>query len=102
MSEWDPTPISYQFITKTDALEEEYVLTPGGYRRKSTVHQVDAETVIKRRAGRVRTLKRWGEVLMDFGVLEQHAPGTPLMPANVRRVPPAAPGPKSPPGFGSG
>ena len=84
------------------APKEEYVLTPGGYRPKSKVYLVDSASIIQRRAGRVRTLKRSGEVLMDHGVFAQGAPGTPLMPANVSHLAPTAPGPEKPPGFGSG
>ena len=66
-----------------DEMSEEFVITPGGVRRKSLVHQIEAGAVLDGTGGRHRMLHRSGEELADFGVIESKPGGEPLMPGNV-------------------
>jgi hypothetical protein len=79
-----------------NAMSEEFVITPGGVRRKSLVHQIEPGAILDGTGGRHRMLHRSGEVLADFGVIETRSAGEPLMPGNV-----AVPD-RTVPGLGSG
>ena len=80
----------------SSAMAEEYVLTPGGFRQKSLVHNIEAGATLDGADGRHRMLHQSGRVLTDFGVIEQRPIGRPLMPRNVAHLPGVVPA------FGSG
>jgi hypothetical protein len=69
-------------------MSDEFVITPGGLRRKSLVHHIPEGTYVDGSEGRLRHMRPSGEVLADFGPLEMRPAGRALMPANIV-VPPA-------------
>ena len=74
-----------------DAPADELVLTPGGLRRAANVHLVPPGWVLDGTGGVMRLLDRQRNVAADFGALERHPAGTPLMPAHVAAPPAVAP-----------
>jgi len=83
-------------------MSEEYVITPGGFRPKSTVHQIASEHILDATGGRIRELDPAGKTVNDFGEFSTKLGDKPLMPGNVRAVNPALqPGAKVP-GLASG
>ena len=67
------------------------VVTPGGYRDQSLVHQIDPGHKIDLSTGRLRIIHPLGHEVADYGVLEQRPSGTPLMPGNVAKHPDLVP-----------
>jgi hypothetical protein len=91
----------------SEGMADEYVLTPGGLRPKSLVHKVARDNVVDVTDGRLRLMRRSGEVVAELGELPTRPGGRPLMPRNVVppsvRVAPVAPAPAGVvPAFGSG
>jgi len=62
---------------------DKLVITPGGYRPRSMVHQIECEHVIDSSAGTFRQIDSLGRILADHGPVHSHPDGFPLMPANV-------------------
>jgi hypothetical protein len=77
-------------------MADDYVLTPGGLRRRDLVSLIEPGATIDCDIGRVRKLDASGQLLQDLGPVASRPPGRPVMPHNV--VPP----PKREPAFGSG
>ncbi|WP_427891751.1 hypothetical protein ACQHIV_03990 [Kribbella sp. GL6] len=69
----------------------ELVLTPGGYRKRSVVHEIGPEHVLDLSSGTVKQLHSSGREVADFGPIERREDGVPLMPLNVARRPGVAP-----------
>lgn len=63
---------------------DEYVRTPGGYRRRSVVHHVESGNRLDGRGGRYRKLDVTRNVLADYGlIVGRPHKMLPLMPRNV-------------------
>jgi len=75
---------------------QEFVLTPGGLRRKSLVHKIEPGVVLDGSGGALRKMDYSGRVLRDFGTVLSRPMGRPLMPNNVVHPP------RRDPAFGSG
>ncbi len=69
----------------------ELVLTPGGYRHKSLVHQVEPEHVLDLATGSFKMMHVSGREVADFGPLQIRPAAEPLMPRNVTPHPQLAP-----------
>lgn len=69
---------------ETAHMDEDMVLTPGGFRHKSLVHHIEPGHVLQGTASNhLQKLDPSGQVVADFGPVEQRPGNTPLMPANV-------------------
>ncbi|WP_054010607.1 hypothetical protein [Arthrobacter sp. ERGS1:01] len=66
---------------------DDLVLTPGGYRRSSLVHQIPPDHYLEAGGGSLKALHASGAELADFGVVEPRTGGRPLMPHNVAAHP---------------
>jgi acylphosphatase len=75
-------------------MAEEMVLTPGGYRPKSKVQQVEAAHALHVVAGRLQIHDQAGKIVADLGEQPTRAGTGPLMPEQVSRAL-EAPGPKA-------
>ncbi|WP_030435758.1 hypothetical protein [Actinoplanes subtropicus] len=64
---------------------DDLVLTPGGLRRRSQVHEVPPGHRLRLREQRMETLAPDGRVVTDHGVMPVRPFGRPLMPFQVRR-----------------
>ena len=72
-------------------MPDDIVITPGGARPRSLVHQIEPGAVLDGTDGHYRMLHQSGEVLADFGVIDHTSEGEPLMPRNVVQPPGKAP-----------
>ncbi len=61
----------------------EVVITPGGVRLKSMVHEIERGAIIDGSGGHYQVRRRSGERLADLGVVRPKPAGQPLMPANT-------------------
>ena len=59
------------------------VLTPGGYRPRSLVHEIAPGNVVDAGAGPVRQLHASGDVVAEYAPIAPHTDGRPLMPLNI-------------------
>jgi len=66
-----------------EAVGEELVLTPGGYRRRSLVHYIEPGHFLDLAGGNIRKMQVSGREVMNFGTLPIRPGGEPLMPRNV-------------------
>jgi hypothetical protein len=73
------------------ALDQEYVLTPGGYRRRSQVHLLEGGALVDMADFHVRSLHPSGAVLADFGHLEVRSDEHPLQPGSIVHPPTLVP-----------
>src|SRR5579885_2179473 len=71
--------------------DEEFVITPGGYRRRAQVHQLEAGAIVDMTEFRVRALHPSGKVLADFGHLEVRSDEHPLQPGSLVHPPTLVP-----------
>lgn len=85
------------FAMSEQAMPEDLVLTPGGYRPRSMVHFIENGHSLRMDGLRVLKLDPAGSLIADIGFIEPKLTLQPLMPANVA-VPAAAPVPT----YGSG
>jgi hypothetical protein len=76
--------------------DDELVLTPGGYRHKSLVHQIEPDHHLDLSTGRIRKMHKSGYEVADFGELSKRPGPHPLMPDQVAHHP------KRVPALGSG
>lgn len=74
-------------------MAEEYVITPGGLRRKSTLIPIPAGHRVDGSGGRFRELDGASSLVKDHGPIRPRPSGRPLMPDNVVR-PAGVPGGK--------
>jgi len=81
-------------VTKPDATvinpESDYIVTPGGKRLRSLVHNIPHGTVLDGQDFKLRNVTPSGDLIREFGTIKPHAEGTPLMPQNVA-LPPVGP-----------
>jgi len=83
-------------------MKDELVLTPGGFRPKSQVQQIESGHALRISAtGMIQKIHRSGKVVAEFGQIAHQAVGEPLMPKNVSMPVPAKTAAKVPT-FGSG
>ena len=73
------------------AMPKELILTPGGARLKSLVHQIEPGTILDGSGGRHRKLHSSGRLLRDFGAIPYRTIGRPLMPRHVVHPPARVP-----------
>ena len=59
------------------------VRTPGGYRQKSLVHQIEPGALLTMRGNALKKMNLAGKELRDFGQLRARPTAEPLMPGNV-------------------
>jgi hypothetical protein len=71
--------------TSTDLVssEPDFVITPGGQRKRSLVHNVPDGTVLDGANLKLRNVLPNGDLVSDFGALKLRDGGQPLMPLNV-------------------
>ncbi|MDQ4504551.1 tectonin domain-containing protein [Sinomonas sp. ASV322] len=72
--------------------DEELVVTPGGYRKRSLVHEIGPDHVLDLSTGTVKQMHISGREVADFGPIEQRDVGRRLMPDNVALRPGIVPG----------
>ncbi len=75
----------------TDSVAPEMIITPGGARLRSVVHELPPDAVLDGTDGRHRLLAPGGAALADFGDIPLRDPAVPLMPGNVARPASIAP-----------
>ena len=68
---------------RTTPVATTLVATPGGYRDKKLIHHIEPGHRLDLGGGTVRKLHPEGNEVADFGAVDPHTPGRPLMPANV-------------------
>ena len=68
-------------------MSEDTVLTPGGLRPRSLVHELQPGYRVSGADGRLRTLDPSGQVVADHGLVPVKPRGFPLLPRNVNRPP---------------
>lgn len=68
-------------------MPEEFVITPGGYRPKSLVHEIESGDALRMDQGRLLQLHPSGKIVADFGTIPSRPARTPLMPGNVSFLP---------------
>jgi hypothetical protein len=73
--------------TRSPIMADELVITPGGFRHRSMVHQMEPGNVVDMSGDRIRRMDRTGKVVADHGLLIQRPGNKPLMPANVTHQP---------------
>jgi len=59
------------------------LLTPGGWRHKSLVHEIDPRHHLDASTGEIVEYNVAGEVVGNYGAIKERAPGMRLMPSNV-------------------
>jgi hypothetical protein len=64
-------------------MAEDYIITPGGYRRASLVHLIEKGHHLDGTNGHFKKLDPNRKVIADFGQIEVRPTQKPLMPANV-------------------
>jgi hypothetical protein len=67
-------------------MPEKLVLTPGGFRPASKVHYVEPNHSLHYEGRHIRKLNPEGQVVKDFGALEDRPKGHPLMPRHVLKA----------------
>jgi hypothetical protein len=72
---------------RSPAMDDELVVTPGGYRPRSLVHRVGRDHALRMSGGRLQMVHPSGAVVADFGPPPRRPAGVPLMPGNVARRP---------------
>ena len=73
-------------------MPDDIVITPGGARHKSLVHQIEPGHTVDGSGGRFRKMTPTGEVAADLGAIAPRPGNAPLMPANVAHPPSTVPG----------
>ncbi len=66
-----------------EVMPDTLVLTPGGYRRQSSVHEIEPGSILDGSGRAHRQLNLAGAVLANFGPVALRPRGVALMPANV-------------------
>lgn len=75
-----------------DTLDEQFVLTPGGYRSKTKVHFIKHGNSLRLVEGRHKEMDPDGKEVADHGAFESRPKGLPVMPRNVLRAKRRVPG----------
>lgn len=68
-------------------MAEESVITPGGYRPKSKVQQIESGSSLRVNAGRLQKYDQSGNMVADLGDYPQATGTAPLMPGQTARTP---------------
>ena len=73
-------------------MADQLVITPGGFRPNSMVHEIAPGHVLDTSGDRIREMDRTGKLVTDHGPLTRRPGNKPLMPANVTRETGRVPG----------
>ena len=75
--------------------DQDYVITPGGFRPRSLVYHVEPGHSLDASDNRIRQFDPDGKLVEDFGEFAQRPGKEPLMPRNVTAVRPLAAKPET-------